>query len=317
MEEVDVFGVEDPDTGDIGFVSLTGMLGEHLSVTVYPGARALYQFLSVEEEAGGEMAAPERILEIPQLQASYEERGYLEPEDHEIIKALGLRYRGAHGWPMFRSWRPGYHPWFVSANEARFLTVVLGQVLDVAPRFREDIGLFDVGDEDEFFVRKAARSESGLRWKDEVRRVVPPAPRQITSMIEQDALEAIRRLPVGGDAVEVDFFLTPAGIRQENGPSVYAYALLLVHARAGTIAGHELLTADQTLEAMWGALPGHVANHLASGAVRPSEIRVRSDLLEFLLQPVAAKIGVRLTKTKRMDALDHARRGLEGVLARR
>ena len=37
MEEVDVFGIEFPGINEIGFVSVMGMLGEHISVSVYLG----------------------------------------------------------------------------------------------------------------------------------------------------------------------------------------------------------------------------------------------------------------------------------------
>jgi hypothetical protein len=41
MTEGDVFGVQDPDTGELGFVSVMGMLGEHYAVSVYLGTRAV------------------------------------------------------------------------------------------------------------------------------------------------------------------------------------------------------------------------------------------------------------------------------------
>jgi len=42
MDETQLFGVQDPDTDEIGFVSLMGMAGEHFAVGVYRGARGLY-----------------------------------------------------------------------------------------------------------------------------------------------------------------------------------------------------------------------------------------------------------------------------------
>jgi len=37
MTETDIFGVQDPETDEISFVSIMGMLGEHLSLAVYRG----------------------------------------------------------------------------------------------------------------------------------------------------------------------------------------------------------------------------------------------------------------------------------------
>ena len=41
MTETDVFGVQHPQTDELGFVSVMGMLGEHHAVTVYLGPEAL------------------------------------------------------------------------------------------------------------------------------------------------------------------------------------------------------------------------------------------------------------------------------------
>ena len=83
------------------------------------------------------MRATDRLLEIPNLQASFENREVLEGEDRGIIRQLGLKFRGRNAWPMFRSYRPGFFPWLIDSHEAELLTCALEQVLVVAPRLGE------------------------------------------------------------------------------------------------------------------------------------------------------------------------------------
>ncbi len=92
MEESDLFGVQHPDTGDLGFVSIMGMAGEHYSVGLYLGALGLAGFWEMEDNAP--MIAPERLLEIPQLQASFEDRDQLDKKDRDLIKSLNVKFRG-------------------------------------------------------------------------------------------------------------------------------------------------------------------------------------------------------------------------------
>jgi hypothetical protein len=47
MSEDMVFGVQSPETEELGFVSVMGMLGEHYAIALYRGPRALYQFWSI------------------------------------------------------------------------------------------------------------------------------------------------------------------------------------------------------------------------------------------------------------------------------
>lgn len=75
MLEDDIFGVRNPETGELGFVSIMGNLGEHLAVAVYLGAEALYRFWEIQE--AGEMIAPQFMFETAQLQASFEDREHL------------------------------------------------------------------------------------------------------------------------------------------------------------------------------------------------------------------------------------------------
>jgi len=91
MQEDDVFGVAHPETAEIGFVSVMGALGEHLAVAVYLGASAWARFLALQQAPQGVLDEhPELLLEIPQLQASFEDRGELEEWDRRLLRGLNL-----------------------------------------------------------------------------------------------------------------------------------------------------------------------------------------------------------------------------------
>ena len=115
MEETDIFGVEIPGTDKVVFISVMGAIGEHFSVALYPGIEGLSALWALHSD---DHAEPERVLEIPQTQLSFENRVQLRQEDHRILKQLGLRFRGKNAWPLFRSYRPGFVPWFIDADEA-------------------------------------------------------------------------------------------------------------------------------------------------------------------------------------------------------
>ena len=48
-----------------------------------------------------------------------------EREDLGIIKRLGLKFRGENAWPKFRSYRPGFAPWFLEKSETTTLNAAL------------------------------------------------------------------------------------------------------------------------------------------------------------------------------------------------
>lgn len=163
MEETDVFGVEDPDTHEIGFVSVMGSVGEYEAVAVYPGAEGLYGFIDFQSDPS---ANTDRLIEIPQVQLSFSESKFLEKRDRELLKSSGLKFTGAR--PLFRSYRPGFLPWFITLNEARLLIHALSQTLEVAKRFANEAVIFPTdGDvEAAIFLVRVPRKENASRKED-------------------------------------------------------------------------------------------------------------------------------------------------------
>ena len=87
MSETDIFGVKNPESDEFGFVSIMGEAGEHFGVALYRGYRALYDFFNLQfDEEQKQYEYPELLLEIPQIQASFEDRADLEPWDYQLIR---------------------------------------------------------------------------------------------------------------------------------------------------------------------------------------------------------------------------------------
>ncbi len=305
MTETDVFGVQDPDTNELGFVSVMGMLGEHLSLAVYLGPRGLYGFWDFQEMA--DSASPEQLLELCHLQASFENREELTQNDRDVIKKLGLRFRGRQAWPMFRSYRPGFLPWYVEPAEARLLTYALDQAVEVALRFKEDPAVLAPSGDDNYLVRVPREEGGTLVWEDEVVTVPPVDPEPIPIAMDVDVLEKVKRLPRSQHTLEIDFFMIPARMEERGTRPYFPYILLVVERESGMILASELLKPEPSLEAMRGSVPVRLVYLFAKMGVVPRQIRVRSPLLSQLLQPPAEELGFKIRRTRALRSLDQAK----------
>ena len=316
MEESDVFGVQNPETGVIGFVSVMGMLGEHLAIAVYPGAKAIYDFWEFSEEAVFPDANPMRLLEIPQLQASFEDRELIEKEDRAVMKQLKLKFRGRQAWPQFRSYRPGLFPWFLEADEARFLTYALQQLLDVAPRYAEDdLLLFpdiDEDDDDErdvYLVRTAEQTADGLVWKDEFVAIDEPDSIEFEVKLSSQLIAQMEQANRVGNIVEVDFFMLPSPLQDETVGErpFFPYMLLMVEADSGMIMGFDMMHVETTLEEMWSQVAHKTMGLLAKANIIPHELHVGSYLLADLLEPLEEVLELDIDIPDELPALDEAK----------
>lgn len=305
MEEMDIFGVQDPGTGRLGFVSVMGTLGEHFSIAAYLGAFGLYSFWDFVENA--DIAPPETLLLVPHLQASFEDRGELTDQDRKVIKQLGLKFRGRKEWPLFRSYRPGFFPWHVEAPEARFLTRVLEQVLDVAPRFKENPDLLSGEDVDQYLVRVGREEGEEIVWEDRMMCIEPPEPKSIPLKINTELLEELEGTSRRLADLELDFFMLPALIGERGTRPSCAYSLMMVDGESGIVLGQELLQCEPSLEEMQGRIPHVIMQRFARLDVLPEQVWVRSDLLYAIMELLAQSLGFEVHYTQDLPALDEAR----------
>ncbi|HAM46035.1 MAG TPA: hypothetical protein DCM67_13570, partial [Propionibacteriaceae bacterium] len=256
------------------------------------------------------------VLEVPQLQVSFEDRSILTPKDLHVIKQLDLKFRGRGAWPMFRSYRPGYFPWYLESDEIRAFTYVLEQTLAVVARAKGDPDLLEPGDDTSYLVRVAEDKGGVLVWDDHVVSVMPPEPETVSVPMDMAALNLLKGLPKSQVSLEVDLSFFPGRIGAKGERPQYAYVLLLVDSSSGFVFGNELLSSGPTFGAMCGTIPMTMARMLAAHHLRPREIRVRSQALLPWLELLGDDLGFKMTQRSRLPRLDEARDSLNAWLRR-
>lgn len=228
-------------------------------------------------------------------------------KDRDVIKQLGLKFRGRQAWPLFRSYRPGYVPWYLEAEEAEFLVCALEQVLDVAPRFREHPQMLTPGDDATYLARVPRETGASLTWEDQPATIPPDQPVSIPLAMDMEALQWLKQAPRSQARLEVDFFWLLAHIGEKGERPYYGYMLMMVDAASGMLLGNELLRPEPTLEAMYGLIPAVVVQQLARLGLVPREVSVRSGLMFDLLQLLTDDLGFTVSEVESLLALDSAR----------
>ncbi|MBN1200787.1 MAG: hypothetical protein JXJ20_02920 [Anaerolineae bacterium] len=307
--EIDMFGVQNPETDAIGFVSVMGELGEHFAVAVYLGVEGLGGFWRMQQ-GPPEMTRPELLLETPQLQASFEDRDILRDQDRAVIKRLGLKFRGKSAWPMFRSYIPGYAPWFVESAEAQFLTHVLEQTLDVAQRVKENPDLLTVQSETSYLVRVSHNEGDTLKWQDQIINISPPEAPLLAIQMDMALLERLKRLPKRG-RMEIDLFMLLSVIQEKRDERpIFPYVLMAVDGTTGAVVGYDMLHADPALQTVWESVPLSMARVFGQMGYLPRRVSVSSDLMLQLLRPLADELDFRVRQVASLPKLDPARESM-------
>jgi len=165
LYDSDLFGVQDPVSGRIGYCCVLGNLGEHMALNVYVGPEGLnsyYEMLDYGQDDPTMAGLRQSCISV-----SFENRDMLSDIDRKLIKDLGLKYRGANQWVMVREYAPGLLPWYIDEEQAAFLTHALQQAVAMAIRAEEEPDMLQF-DEEKVLVRVPKQTGEGLVWEDQI-----------------------------------------------------------------------------------------------------------------------------------------------------
>ncbi len=169
MLNVDLFGVKDPETGDIGYCGIWGAGGRTKGFAMFRGSSGLLSFERMLEQDPEQT----RLIDTFQLDGmvlTFVPKSELDPVDLALLAQTGWEESADGNWPLLRDHSPGLLPWQVeqAGDLARFSTS-LEQAILLSRRFRQDPDLLDdTGTTHGRLLVRTPHSFAGqLRWVDE------------------------------------------------------------------------------------------------------------------------------------------------------
>lgn len=303
MADMDLFGVENPDGGEVGWCSILGNERQEFGLLVFLGAEGfqMYNRIAMGE---AEATSLELWARVPLLSMTFNSRDDLERRDLEMIRALGLRFRGRAAWPLFRSQRPGYVPWYLDKAEVTYLSAVVQQTLSVAGRVREErLDLFEEADNGMLFTRYCRTCQ----WLDGWRKPKIPSRAANTPVpLDEARLSGLRKAAKElRGKWELDIFLLPTAVQEGSDRPYYPTCVMAVETQTGLIVGADVAGVVPSPEVLQDA----VIRVLGQGKQLPHDLRVMSEEVLQVVEPVAQALGMSV-RVARMAKLERARRDL-------
>jgi hypothetical protein len=312
MTEENIFGIQDPKTGEIGYCCVIGSLGEVFGLIVYLGSEGLEGFrkLRTKRRAPGSI---EGLLLHNCLSLTFDDRKYVQKEEYEIIKQLGLSVRGRNAYPIFKNLKPGYLPWSITADEAIYLTYALTQAEDICLRFKEQRILLDPPLPGQYLVRTLESNGDALTWRDQWMLPAPVKPKPLSVQLDELRVQRLKSRNLKMQGVwEFDYAFADIPIKESDRPFFPCLLIVADHA-TGFIFHNHMAPPD--------AYPSQFANSFIEGLEKtgflPVEILVAQAEAKFILEPVTSRLGIKLTKIKTCTEANRARREFVKFMARR
>ena len=311
MYDMDLFGVRDPDSGTTGYCSVMGQGGQHFALGVYPGGEGLYSFHSVAEAGsrGHELELGVAANMQKCIMASFEDRNTLPAGNRELIKELGLKFRGRKSWPLFQRHDPVFEPWPVSGPQAKFLTIALDQTLLVAEQFRaREQYLLGPLKTDKVLVRVSEDGKGGL-WADRVEPFEQYEGFEIG--YSRQTMAELAQLPLKeGFVLDIPHGVLPGLVKEQRGQRGYfPHCLLFVDGNSGLTLKVSMLSPEQFPRELLET----IVTPLLEMGVMPAEIRL-SD--RFLGRFLATELEGFKTSVRLYESLPQAEHAFQSIFSR-
>ncbi|MCC7550418.1 MAG: plasmid pRiA4b ORF-3 family protein [Methanobacterium sp.] len=296
MWDDDIFGVLNSETEEIGYCCVMGGAGEFFGMSLYLGSEGLEGYFKIQfgEITSGDL---ESLYAQKCLMASFEDRDTVEDEDYQILRKLGLRFRGENSWPLFRSYLPNYMPWFLNSEEVKFLTLALEQTIHVSKRFQKNPDILRPPMINQIMVR--VRDDQG--WQDEWRE--PSEENEVmVGFVEEDALDEMFNLAHQG-VWEVDYSIFPEPVQDDPRERPYfPYIITWADHEHGMVMNTTLAEPSQ-----WGSIFSESLKEvMKSKGSLPQEILLRRNEIYNLMEGIASSLKIELTIVADLDIIDDA-----------
>jgi hypothetical protein len=314
LADSDLFVIRDSVAAEPSYCAVFGNAGLMFGLAVYPGLRGLASYFAVAQatEDDKEYALRHQIC----LTGTFGSRDNLHDADRDIIKQLGLKFRGANAWPNFRSHRAGYVPWYLTAAEAATLTTAFQQATIVGRHLQDNVEFRVQQQEGKLFTREFV-SEPDAAWKESWQS--PPDFTLASSepeipAIPEDVIQSLRALPIAPNIMwDVDMNWTSIIVGQRGHRPYNPEMIWCVEASSGFI----LLADLAELGDGAGRIYEKLARTMLAMGMRPSEFSVESLRVGRLLLPLAHSLQVPVNLYKSLPALNHARNEMNQLMRRR
>jgi hypothetical protein len=312
MLDTQMFGVINPVTGEKGYCSVMGNLGDYLALGVYPGAEGFRSFLSLFGDGETEVDPNESIYAQRCLVTAFEYLEEITDEDLTMFRSLGLDYGGERAWPDVRSYRPAMAPWAPDEEEVQFLTLVLEQATLFAAEVMDNPDLapvFDPAKGGDLTFRKLVDGT----WTNIM---LPPDPPVDFSpaVLEFDPVEIENTLglldKIPGLWLLETFFLPSPVMEEHDDRPYFPKAVVLMHTDDGRILGLDAVKPTEFTTATRNTLV-EIFLHFKS---LPEEMVVSNRENYILLKDFCRLLDIKLHLDEELEVVDELRDEIFGQM---
>lgn len=315
LDETQLILTQDP-SGQRHACSVMGALGEHTALAVYVGTKGYNFFQTIH--AVKIINAGEFLALQHSISAEFDWPSELTKPDRELLRAFGYTRSKGDFVPIFRTVRPGYHPWYVTQSEGEILAEGLSASIALVELLKD-------GEPNRYWLTPEIfplmiRSGADAAGRPLYRLEMASPPRaerapQARPQLDEARLSRILAAKLSRrETVELDQFwgATPIGKKTERKSCMRGAAA--INAETGFAYPPQVVSPEVPAAQL---LADVLFDVIEIEGFLPKRVHVRNAQYQAALQPLAHLLGFELKVAPEMPALDFFKRELLASMGER
>ncbi|RWR07763.1 plasmid pRiA4b ORF-3 family protein [Siminovitchia fortis] len=308
----EIFVVKDPLTSEYLFCSILGAMGEEFGMAVYIGPDGYQNLLKTMKE---DIDTFELITEQRSILLSFVNRDELENEDYQLIKDNGMAFRGKKQWQQFRSFKPGFVPWVIEADEARLLTIAVEQAIEVIKEVENGLEIpYFTGDNP--VIGRVPKTQgdktqwnttllSPDRWKSQ-----QPSPEEQQLLVPEMDIRRSLKYKKYDTPIEIDFFRVDTPVQEKPGERPYFPLMAVaIDQRSGQVIFQDLAEGQPEV----GYYQNSFLMMMNQLERNPREVWLKSQTFH-MLEPLLYELGTTVIEAERLPLTDELKQYLAQMM---
>lgn len=315
LYDSDLFGIEDPETGDITIASVLGANKEVFALHLHRPPQGFDFWRQAFQEPNG-MSPDSILLKSSIIEVEFRNKKDLEEPDLQLYERLDAPKpgKGSRKWALFRNYRPRAMPWFPKPDHLPLLlrgmqlTMRYLDLMAASPE-PDDFLLSNLAEgtlpkrlrvfqlrqgQDPDHPKSWALNDLPIDWESCGTKESPYLP----SEFEVQQLANLPRTPIHWELGAIHF---PNPVMTEDGPVIPLLAVALDTSLEAPPIPY--MTGDLDVsptQAIWNCLKERA---LESGGL-PNEIHVSTDAAEATLAELRKTAGIQVIRQEQMELLN-------------
>lgn len=310
LDDNQIFAVEHPGTGEMVYCSVLGAMGEEFGLATYIGWDGLQYMKSILD---GSIASSDILATNHGIVLSLCDSEEITEQDEQIMKQEGFSFHGENKWPMFRSFQPGYYPWFLTEDEVIAFAIIVERVIGICKRAKDDLYIKEFHETDNCFAQIIEEQHGDILLKDTyistANDYVSAKPSELlVSELEVQKFKSVRKR--FNTPLEIGFFYAPTPV-QEN-PSVRPYiptVFVVAERKTGRVIFHDMYHSDNREQAIQLSF----MKLLEQLQAIPREIWVESEA-HLILKPIFNKLKINVLQLERLPIINDLKDEMHGQI---